>query len=315
MAKSIEYNATLTERIDVTDALTIFRFKPDTALPAQKWFVPGQYVVIGLNNEAQPELGAVQRPMSISSAPQVNDHIEFYIRYVNQPSSKNPLTHLLWKLRAGGRAFVRTTAKGKFTVKDLIGDADPRLKVFVAAGTGLAPFLAIVRSHLHDHPGASLAQFAIIHGASFPADLGFRAELDALASRHGLHYIPTVSRYRESPDWRGARGRAEDCFTPERLADTESRLGLKPGELRPAHAAIFICGLQGTIGSTIERLVARGFVPDDRGLRKAFAVPEALPAALFYEQYDSDPVVDLTNAARVAELASQLKSALAAPRA
>ena len=40
MAKLLEYNATLAERIDITDALTIFRVKPDTMPAERPWFVP-----------------------------------------------------------------------------------------------------------------------------------------------------------------------------------------------------------------------------------------------------------------------------------
>ena len=56
MAKPLEYNATLTERVDITDALTLFRVTPDKQPEKTPWFVPGQYCVIGLNNEVKPEL-------------------------------------------------------------------------------------------------------------------------------------------------------------------------------------------------------------------------------------------------------------------
>ena len=56
MAKPLEYNATLTERIDVTDALTLFRVTPDKPPEERTWFVPGQYCVLGMNNAEKPEL-------------------------------------------------------------------------------------------------------------------------------------------------------------------------------------------------------------------------------------------------------------------
>src|SRR5262249_1059886 len=69
MAKPPEYNATLVERIDVTDALSLFRVKPDQMPAERPWFVPGQYCVLGLNNQDKPDLGSVRRSMSIASAP------------------------------------------------------------------------------------------------------------------------------------------------------------------------------------------------------------------------------------------------------
>src|SRR5580698_7828973 len=140
MAKPLEYNATLTERIDLTDALSVFRVTPDKMPEQRPWFTPGQYCVLGMNNEATPALGSVRRSMSIASAPEDDGPIEFYIRWVAKPESENPLTHLLWKRKAGGRVYMRAVAAGVFTVKDTVGVADPRMKVMVAAGTGSAPF-------------------------------------------------------------------------------------------------------------------------------------------------------------------------------
>jgi ferredoxin--NADP+ reductase len=308
MPRTVTYNATLEKRTDLTDALTIFRFRMDAALPEAPWFVPGQYCVIGLNNTDRPELGAVQRRMSIASSCWDRSGIEFYIRYVAHPTSDNPLTHLLWKLSVGDRAFVRAIPKGRFTITHLVGDADPRLKLCVAAGTGLAPFVAIVRSHLDAHPGTPLHRFAILHAASYPEDLGYRQELEEW-TRHGLLYLPTISRPHLRPDWQGTSGRVEDLFLADHLAATERHLGLEAGFLRPANVAVFVCGLQGTIGRCIERLAPRGFVPDQRRLRAALGVPEEQPSSLFFEQYDTAPVIDLTDPANVARIAGALRAA------
>jgi len=309
--KTIEYNATLAERDDLTDSLGIFRIVPDEPLPADgAWFEPGQYMVIGLNNESVPELGAVQRPMSIASAPEERRHVEFYIRFVSKPESKNPFTHLLWKRRAGERIFVRAKPKGHFTIADTVGWEDRRRKIFVSAGTGLAPFVSVVRSVRKRDPSRDLGEYVILHGASYPEDLGYRAELESLAKSARLRYVPTVSRPKDGDGWRGAAGRAEDHFRAERVGELEERAGLARGALRPENAVLYVCGLQGTIGSTIERLLGRGFVPDDKKLRKAFEVPEEVPASIFFEQYDSEPVVDLADEKKVAGLRAELHSAL-----
>src|SRR5689334_23527992 len=169
MAKPLEYNATLAERIDLTDALSIFRVKPDQMPTERPWFTPGQYCVLGLNNEAKPELGSVRRSMSIASAPDDDGPVEFYIRFVGKPDSENPLTHLLWKLKSGDRMYMRPVAAGVFTIKDTIGHDDPRIRVMVAAGTGSAPFLCMLRSELRRNPTADLSKWVLLHGASYPA--------------------------------------------------------------------------------------------------------------------------------------------------
>src|SRR5215207_1803557 len=272
MAKPLEYNATLTERIDLTDALSIFRVTPDKAPEKQPWFVPGQYCVLGANNAEKPELGSVRRSMSIASAPEDVGPTEFYVRFVSKPESENPLTHLLWKLKDGDRMYMRPVAAGVFTVKDTIGLDDNRLRVMVAAGTGSAPFVSMVRSELRRNPQADLSKYVLLHGASYPADLGYRDELMGYVETNGLKYWGTVSRPKEAAGWTGDTGRVEAFFEGARLDDLEKRLGLAPGDFNPKHVAIFICGLTGTITGTIIPLMDRGFVPDFKRIREALAV-------------------------------------------
>jgi ferredoxin--NADP+ reductase len=313
MAKPLEYNATLVEREDITPALGVFRVRPDEPLPGTgAWFVPGQYMVLGLNNEVKVELGGVRRPMSIASAPERRDLVEFYIRYVDKPESENPFTHLLWTRKAGDRMYVRVHPTGKFTVPDTVGADDRRLKVCVAAGTGLAPFLSMVRSEYLKDPGRSLADYVIIHGASYSADLGYRDELEMLVEKCGLRYLPTVSRPQQDPNWRGHCGRAESFFSPDRLPGLEHILGLPPGGFRPDAVQILICGLQGTIGQCIEQLVPRGFVPDNRKIRRALEIPEDMKPTIFYEAYDTIPPIDLDDAPRVTGLKEAFHAAVRA---
>lgn len=305
--KPLDYNATLVSRLDMTSALAVFRVRID--VPLETEMVPGQYLTIGLNNEEKPELGSVRRPMSIASAPEEGPEVEFYIRWVGQPESDNPLTWLLWKTRAGDRLYVRPKPAGTFTLEHTVGANDTRLKVLVAAGTGLAPFVSMARHRLLGGD-RDLSSLAILHGASYPADLGYRDELLAMGD-HGLRYLPTVSRAQQVPDWQGASGRVEDFFRGDRLAGLEHDLGLAAGELRPSRAVIYICGLQGTIGSTVTRLLDRGYVPENRRLRKVLEVPEETPASLFFEQYDTIPVVPVDDEVVMADLRARMRAALA----
>ncbi len=188
--------------------------------------------------------------------------------------------------------------------------ADQRKKICVAAGTGLAPFLSMVRSLILRDPEARLDEFVILHGASYPADLGYQEELAGLRER-GLHYFGTISRPQSAPDWQGDAGRVEDYFKPGRLEQLEERIGLPPGGLTPQNATIYICGLQGTIGETVMRLLNRGFVPENKKLRRQLEVEEGRHAALFFEQYDTTPVVPVDDAEVMARLRRELREALA----
>jgi len=312
MAKALEYNATLIERVDVTDALTMFRVQPDKPPEQKVWFTPGQYCVLGMNNAEKPELGSVRRSMSIASAPEDDGPIEFYVRFVSKPESENPLTHLLWKLKNGDRMYMRPVAAGVFTVKDTIGLDDSRLRVMVAAGTGSAPFVSMVRSELRRNPSADLSKYVLLHGASYSADLGYRDELTQMIEKNGLKYWGTVSRPKADPHWQGDAGRVEAFFEPDRLPDLEQRLGLAKGGFTPKNVAIFICGLTGTITGTIVPLIDRGFVPDFKRIREALGVPADVKDSVFYEQYDTEPVIDIKNPSVVEPLRERMQAALAA---
>lgn len=309
--KPLAYNAVLVKREDFTPELTAFHIRYDEPLSGGAAFLPGQYVALGLNNEAVPALGSVRRSMSICSAPEERDAFEFYIRYVKHPESDNPLTHLLWKMASGDRIFMTRKPVGVFTIKDTVGSGDRRMAVFVAAGTGLAPFVSMVRSEVLRDPKTDLSRVVLLHGASYPADLCYGDELQRYQRENGLHYFRTISRPKEAPEWKGDVGRVEDYFKPERLAEVEDRIGLGAGGMRPDRAAILICGLQGTIGETITRMIPRGFVPDNRRIRKALDLPDDMPSTMWWEQYDNTPVIDIDDPALVARFKDELRTAWA----
>ncbi|MFT3697294.1 MAG: hypothetical protein QM831_29395 [Kofleriaceae bacterium] len=311
MAKPLEYNATLVERVDVTDALTLFRIQPDKMPDEKIWFTPGQYCVLGCNNGDKPELGSTRRSMSIASAPEDGGPIEFYIRFVSKPESDNPLTHMIWKLKAGDRMYMRPVAAGVFTVKDTVGDDDKRLRVLVAAGTGSAPFVSMVRSELRRNPNADLSNYVLLHGASYPGDLGYRDELMRYVETNKLKYWGTVSRPKDGDGWRGDTGRVEAFFEGDRLTDLEKRCGLEAGGFNPHNVVVYICGLTGTISGTVIPLIDRGFVPDFKRIREALGVPAETKDSVFYEQYDTEPVINIKDPAVVEPLKARMAAALA----
>jgi ferredoxin--NADP+ reductase len=311
MGRPIAYNATVVGRTDLADALATFLVEPDHPPRQRPWFAAGQYCVLGLNNTDKPQLGSVRRAMSIASAPEADGPVEFYIRYVARPSSENPLTHLLWRLRAGGRLYMRTSAAGTFTINSTVGAGDSRLRVMVAAGTGVAPFISMIRSEVRRNPAVDLSRWVLLHGASYPAELGYRQELLALSASNGVRYWGTVSRAGEVRDWAGDVGRVESFLEPDRLSDLERRLGLASGGFTPDSAVVFVCGLTGTIGAVVIRLIDRGFVPHARAIRDALRVPSEVAASVFYELYDPTPVIDIGDRAVIEPLRARMHVALA----
>lgn len=73
----------------------------------------------------------------------------------------------------------------------------PRPPVFVATGTGIAPFCSMVRS--------GITGFTCLHGVDSPQDLYYQSELESAADR----YIPCISEEYPSSD-EYFRGRVTD---------------------------------------------------------------------------------------------------------
>lgn len=298
----LEYNATLIDRIDLTPKLAIFRVKPDASEAYPEGltpdFEPGQYAVLGLNNEARPELGKTVRAYSIASPPETKDYLDFYVRFVDQPVSDGPLTHMLWRLSPGDRLNIAPKIRGRFTIDATVGNDDPRIKLLVGAGTGLAPFYSMACSRL---AASDLSdRLVILHGASYPSDLGYAEEITELAADHPerLAYFPTISRPKESPDWAGDVGRVEAYFEPDRIGELEDRLELGRGGINPDNVVIYICGLVGTIYEVVDKCLHYGFVPENRLVRRALNLGD-FPVSLIYEQYDTTPIVDIKDKAKL----------------
>ena len=296
MGTALSGNATLLERIDLDPTLIIFRIRPDDVpVDGAPWFVPGQYVTLGE--------GDVQRAYSISSDPGERRWLEFYIRYARVPATETPFTHVLWHLPVGSRLHVGTKIVGRFTLERTAGAADTRWKLFVAAGTGIAPFMSMVRHARRAGDSAKLSRIALLHGVSYPHELAYREELEA-ATAEGLRYVPTISRPKEHPEWTGVTGRVESLFEETGRTKLEGALGTD-GPLHPENAVVYVCGFQGTIAQSVHRLLSCGFVPEDRKLRRMLGIPEAMKPSLFFEQYDLEPVFDPKDEALVASLRAE----------
>jgi hypothetical protein len=120
-----------------------------------------------------------------------------------------------------------------------------------------------------------------------------------------------VSRATGVHDWSGDVRRVEAYFEPDRLADLERRLNLSAGGLVPQNVVVFVCGLTGTIGAVLVRLVERAFVPHAKVIREALGVSPEMGDSLFYELYDPTPVINVDDPVVIAPLRARMLAALA----
>ncbi|HEY6865052.1 MAG TPA: ferredoxin--NADP reductase [Burkholderiales bacterium] len=138
-------------------------------------FRAGQFVRIALDVEGQ----RVARAFSFVNPPQ-DPVLEFYGIIVPE----GPLSPRLARLRAGDTLYVAPNPAG-FLVLDEVPQADTLW--LVATGTGLAPFLSILRT---DEPWRRFRNVVLVHAVRHAHELAYRELIAGTRAR----YVTFVSR-------------------------------------------------------------------------------------------------------------------------
>lgn len=206
-------------------------------------FRNGHFVMVGLEVEGRPLL----RAFSFASA-NYDDHLEFYS--IKVPDG--PLTSRLQHISTGDPILVGRKPTGTLVLDHL---APGRRLYLLGTGTGLAPFMSLIRDpEVYERFEAVV----LAHGVRRVSDLGYRTyienelpshELVGDDVRRKLRYYPTVTR-EDFPN----RGRLTDLLASGKLPDD---LGLP--RLDPTHDRVMICGSPAMLADTVALLEARGF--------------------------------------------------------
>ena len=214
--------------------------------PASFRFRSGEFVMIGLPGDKRPLL----RAYSIAS-PAYADELEFLSIKVQD----GPLTSQLQKIGAGDHLFLGRKPTGTLVADALL----PGRRLFLlSTGTGLAPFLSIVRDpDIYER----FTQVALVHSVRRLSDLAYRDELTGLLAGDPLvqdqalvqlHYLPIVTR---EPFIR--QQRITTLIEQEELVQP-SQLGGQ--RLDPESDRFMLCGSMAMIRDTAALLDSRGFV-------------------------------------------------------
>jgi ferredoxin--NADP+ reductase len=240
-----------------TDRLFSFTTTRDPALR----FSNGHFTMIGLRVNGKPLL----RAYSIVSA-NYEEHLEFLS--IKVPDG--PLTSRLQHIQVGDTVIVGKKPTGTLVVDYLLPGR--RLYMF-GTGTGLAPFLSIVRDpDTYD----KFEQVVLVHGVRQVDELAYHDMLVEHLPRHEflgelvtskLRYYPTVTResYRNM-------GRVTELIENGKLF---TDLGLPPFD--PAHDRVMICGSPAMLRDLKALLEKRHFkegnttTPGDFVIERAFA--------------------------------------------
>ena len=263
--------ARLLGKEDASERVAIIRLQLEQAFH----FQAGQYAFLSLVHHRH----SVSRPYSIASPPSQTHRLEFCIRIRAQgdltSSLRDPEVVEALQGPSPSASLTVTGPAGRLVVDP----TERRDLVLVASGTGLAPFMSIVRSLNEDCLTAPHSfiprRIYVIHGASYAKDFAYHDELRTLAEATlknparalALVYLPTVSRPAENPGWQGLTGRAETLLQASLHPDhprtelQEAVRSVLQVTLRPETHLVYACGHAETVEHVFGALVRRGFRP------------------------------------------------------
>ncbi len=259
-------------RQEVSHGLLVLRVKPDSGPVV---FKPGQYAVLGLPGSAPRSKYAdpedepavpeklIKRAYSVASSSLDGESLEFYVALVRSGA----LSPRLFALGEGDRVWLGPKLKGMFTLDDVPAGNDV---VMVATGTGLAPYLSMLRSaYEFDENRATV----VGHAARVSWDLGYRQELESLAARYpNFHYLPIIDEIDRDSDWKGEVG-----FVNRFVEEGTFEKLLERGFSHET-TSVFLCGNPLMIESMMVILQGSGFTKHSR----------REPGSLFVEEYWKD---------------------------
>jgi ferredoxin--NADP+ reductase len=125
----------------------------------------------------------IARPFSFVNPPQ-EPVLEFYGIVVPQ----GPLSPRLAELRAGDRLLIATNPAG-FLILSEVPEAVTLW--LVSTGTGIAPFLSILRT---ETPWRRFRNVVLVHAVRHARELVYRDLIRKISKEHALRYISFVSR-------------------------------------------------------------------------------------------------------------------------
>lgn len=194
-------------------------------------YVPGQWLSL---KALTPDGEEITRAYSIASPPSDTGRFDFCLNRVQDGFMSNHLCDL-----AKGQEITFQGPFGGFILRPPLRDT-----VFIATGTGIAPFRSMLHWLLADPSRHEQRQFWLLFGVRSEQDIYYREEFEQLAAEHTtFHFLPTLSR--GGPEWKGLRGYVQQHL-PEIVG---SRIDM--------HA--YICGLDKMVTANRELLKARGW--------------------------------------------------------
>ena len=221
-------------------------------------FTPGHYARLGLHDAMDRE---VWRPFSLVSAAH-DPYLDFFAVLVPGGEFSGPLS----RTREGDTIFVNKTSYGFMTIDGL---APGKQLWLLASGTGIGPFLSILRDPA---TWRAYENLILVHSVRQGVELAYRDDIAAIAHDKALgasarlRYVPVVTQ----EPWPGALA----ARIPQLIEDgqLEQAAGVT---LELQSSRIMVCGNPEMSRALRAQLTVRGFRTSRRGA----------PGQLAFENY------------------------------
>src|SRR6266481_9921387 len=205
-------------------------------------FVPGQWLSVKANT---PDGEEITRAYSLASPPSENGHVAFCLNRVQDGFMSNYLCSL-----GEGATIAFQGPFGDFILRPPLRDT-----VFVATGTGIAPFRSMLHWLLAESDRHRGREFWLLFGNRTEQDIYYREEFERLAAEHpNFHFLPTLSR--ATPEWRGLRGYVQEHVKEIVGHRNENAKEKEKDKEKDMHA--YICGLDKMVKANRELLKSLG---------------------------------------------------------
>ncbi len=227
--------ARLISSVEIAPAVRHFVFEAQNA--GRLEFIPGQFISF-----VAPVGGKeITRAYSLAAAPSGTGCFELCLNLVED----GHISKVLFAMRPGDTIAMQPPL-GMFTLR-----RPEREALFIATGTGIAPFRAMLQAHLHPQSTA----ITLLFGVRYESTILYRADFERLAVQFPqFRFWPTLSR--PEPGWRGRSGHVQ--------AHLEEAIGGR------RDLDVYLCGL-------------KLMVDDVRSILKGMGLDRK---QIFYEKYD-----------------------------
>ena len=221
---------------------TLFSFKTTRSQGLR--FRNGEFIMIGLE---QQDAKPIMRAYSIASANH-EEHLEFFSIKVQD----DVLTSKLQHLKEGDEVLIGSKPTGTLVIDDL---REGRNLILIGTGTGLAPFLSIIKD---PETYERFDKIVLFHGVRFVNEVAYHKMLSEDLKDHEylgdmikdqLVYYPCVTRERYQN-----QGRITDLLQAGKLCED---IGLPT--LDPKLDRVMLCGSPSMLKETCAILDEKGF--------------------------------------------------------